>query len=426
MVNKLDKKSIETLVQDLINGETDVNLLNLAKSNQREAFLQALKKRPNLLSKVKGVNEKHFFQFAINSNYEYFIYLKREQYREEWAQTYLAHRLEPKPVDKNNTQAENKTQKLVVQKSMDNKIVFQYNYVTAEGDELYYFDKELQVPTSIKSGIKLSLKLVDALALIDKLDLHITQLGENKIKTTISDLISINYKAYLNAYIQEKQVGYYTLCISLTDIEESFKKYLGGILEEYGLEVKEFVVKKLAIPKDIQYRIEDQAFHIRQRRVDIEADAELAKKSLENYAAKLALQQKYPNAGNSLTEYEKDLALKRYLIKTGRMEEEEIDHSIKLQQKSEQADSAITKAKDIVPEIAPKKNVFKTRFITFAIICVLFSLIMWANVGVGVGLLLLGITVALFGTIAAFNKERFATVRTEITNEEVENYGKHE
>lgn len=426
MANKLEKKSIETLVQDLIKGETDVNLLNLAKSNQREAFLQALKKRPNLLSKVKGANEKHFFQFAINSNYEYFIYLKREQYTEELAQTYLSNRLEPKPADKKNAQAEDKTQKLVVQKSMDNKLVFQYNYVTAEGDELYYFDKELQVPASIKSGIKVSLKLVNALDLIDKLDLHITQLGENKIKSTIADLVSSSYKAFLNAYIQEKQVGYYTLCTSLSDIEESFKKHLNRMLEEYGLEVKEFIIKKLAIPKDIQYKIEDQAFQIRQRRVDIETDAEFAKKSLENYEAKLALQQKYPNAGNSLTEYEKDLALKRYLIKTGRMEEEEIDHSIKLQQKSEQADSAIAKEKDIVPEIAPKKNVFKTRFITFALICVLFSLIMLANAGTGVGLLLLGITVAVFGTIAAFNKEKFKTVKTEITDEEIENHGKYE
>lgn len=426
MANKLEKKSIETLVQDLIKGETDVNLLNLAKSNQREAFLQALKKRPNLLSKVKGANEKHFFQFAINSNYEYFIYLKREQYTEELAQTYLSNRLEPKPADKKNAQAEDKTQKLVVQKSMDNKLVFQYNYVTAEGDELYYFDKELQVPASIKSGIKVSLKLVNALDLIDKLDLHITQLGENKIKSTIADLVSSSYKAFLNAYIQEKQVGYYTLCTSLSDIEESFKKHLNRMLEEYGLEVKEFIIKKLAIPKDIQYKIEDQAFQIRQRRVDIETDAEFAKKSLENYEAKLALQQKYPNAGNSLTEYEKDLALKRYLIKTGRMEEEEIDHSIKLQQKSEQADSAIAKEKDIVPEIAPKRNVFKTRFIAFAIICVLFSLIMLANAGTGVGLLLLGITVAVFGTIAAFNKEKFKTVKTEITDEEIENHGKYE
>ena len=48
----IDKLSTEVLVQDLILEQVDVNELNLAKLNQRTAFLQALQTRPAILTKV--------------------------------------------------------------------------------------------------------------------------------------------------------------------------------------------------------------------------------------------------------------------------------------------------------------------------------------------------------------------------------------
>ena len=68
MLRGLDNQPVETLIVNLVQGVTDVNHLNLAKANQREAFLKALEERPAILTKVSKVNEEHFFQFAIKKN----------------------------------------------------------------------------------------------------------------------------------------------------------------------------------------------------------------------------------------------------------------------------------------------------------------------------------------------------------------------
>ena len=148
----IEKTPVDVLARDLIHEREDINNLNLAKKNHREAFLLALKERPNLLSKVKDSNAEHFFKFAVEKKYEYFVYLSRERYTEDLAQFYLLKRLEEKPDAK--TKVEVKSKDFVVQKSMDDKIVFNYTYVTPEDEELYYLDTELQVPTSVKSSIR--------------------------------------------------------------------------------------------------------------------------------------------------------------------------------------------------------------------------------------------------------------------------------
>lgn len=422
MNTPIEKMTTETLTQNLIQGTTDINALNLAKTTQRDAFLQSVKKRPNLLTKIKDVNANHFLKYALNENPEYFIYLKKEQYTDELAQIYLEERLKTKTSSKNTAATEEKNLKISIQKSLDNKLIFVYSYVTPEGEELCYYDHELQVPSSIRSSIKLSLKLESAVAFIEKMDTHITQLGERKIKTMLTDTIIAKYKAYFTEYLTKNKVGYYSLCASCEELEKGFKKELEKIFDEYGIKVNQFFIKKLAIPKDIQYKIEDLAFQIRQQRANIEADAEFAKKSLENYEAKLAIEQKYPETEHTLTEYEKDLALKRYLVKTGRLSEEEIDHSIKLQQKTEQVDTALQKQADIVPEIEPKPNTFRSGFIWALVLSIIFSLFLF-SAGAGAGLIALGTTAAIFGTVAAFNYEKLKSPTIEVKTEEDNDVG---
>ena len=405
MARGLEGRTVESLVLDLVQGSLDVNALNLAISNHREAFLQALKERPALLTKVSKVNEAHFFTLAIQKNPEYFIHLKRGQYTDKLAQIFLFDRI-------SKTAPEKSSQTILVRKSLDDKVVFTLSYLSSEDDELYYLDKELQVPVSLRSNIILTLKLDNAVDLIDKLDTHITQLGEQKIKSVILDIVANQYKTYLNSYITEKKIGYYTLCTSLNDVEDGFVKYIAKIFAPYGISVSDFVIKNIAIPKDIQNKLEDQAFKIRQRRSDVEADAEFAKLSLESYEAKLAIHSKYPNSEVSLTEYEKDLALKRYLTKVGRTVKENVDHTINISRKALRADSTINKPEDIIPDIPTKVNVFRRNFIILSVLAAIISLIVIAS-NPGAGLIVLGVSILIFGLVAAFNVERFATIKME-------------
>lgn len=411
MAKGIDNVPAETLALDLEQGKLDVNRLDLAKLNHREAFKQALQRRPGLLTKVSSANEKHFFTFAIKENPNYFVQLTRDQYSDELAQIYIFERL-IKASEKEHNKKNTAPSDILVQKSLDDKTIFTYSYMTPEGDELYYLDSELQVPVSLKSNLVLTLKLDNAVALIDQLDTHITQLGEKKIKAMIIDVIASQYKNYLNRYIHDKKVGYYTLCTNLNEIEEGFRKEISTVFSKYGISVSKLVIKKIAIPKDIQFRLEDQAFQIRQRRADVEADAEFAKISLASYEAKLAVMQKYPQAEFTLTEYEKDLALKRYLIKSGEKKEEHVDRTIKMAQKAPQGDAAVDKPDDIVPDIVAKPNRFRTIFFAIAAIVVFIALISMGE-DVETGMTILGIGTVVLGLVAAFNVSKLTGKKVE-------------
>lgn len=413
---KIDRCTVEELTKELIQATVDVNELNLAKVTQRDAFKEALKTHPRLLRKVNSANAKHFITFALKEDYEYFTCLKREQYTDEFVQFYLRKRLDDEAQKRARSGKVEETaekKRFHAGQALDEKLILQYSYLTPEKEELFYFDKELQVPLALKSNFKIQLKVEKPIEFIEKLDVEPAQLGENKICATLSDILSNPYKEYLSEFINTKQIGYYALCASVSELEENLKKKFSEIFDEYGIKVKALTIKQIAIPKDMQYKLEDQAFQIRQRRADIEADAEFAKKSLENYEAKLSLEEKYPSATHSLTEYEKDLALKRYLIKTGRHEEEKIDHSIAIKQKIEEKDSKIEKT-DVVPDITPKKNVFKQTFYTLLILFAAISLIVMIAGSVGAGFIMLAITAAIFGTVAAVKQDKLHDLPVEI------------
>lgn len=406
----LSPKSKELAIR-YVTENIDINTLDLHSAEQRKIFLYVIETRPHLLSKIKPANAKDFLTLAIEENYKYFLYLDVKQYTEELVQKFLSKRLS---ADTSVLDRLQKDDRFKIYKSFDEKIVFQYSHTTQSGDELFYFDSELNVPLALKSSFKLTLKLTNALALINKLDLHASQIGKNTLQTTISELIENQYKSYLSNFIKEKNIGYYTLCTSLGEFEKQAENLLNEALTLYGLSVCDFVIKNIAIPKDIQCKIEDQALRIRRQRADIEADSEFAKKALENYEAKLALQEKYPNADHSLTEYEKDLALKRYLIKAGKFSEETVNRAIHISSAVDTADTAIEVEKDLAPTLSPKVNVFRRNFIIISALLFLFSMIIMMSASVGIGCIILGVSFAIMGPISAFNYKKFKTQTTEL------------
>lgn len=417
------KMEFNDVVEGLCNESVNINDLLIEKIDHRNAFFKAIERRPALLRKIgkNCSNAQTWLKLAIEQNFENFVYLNQSQYTNPLAQTFLYNRLVEKK------QANNKEGLAFnISKSLDNLIIFNCSYTTPDGEELFYLDSELKLPIGLKSAYKLAIKLVDAVKFIKKLDIHITLLGKNKIETAIEDIIGNLYKTTLSAYIKKNKKGFYELTTSYSDIEEMIMPKLNSELEDFGFEVNSFIIKAIAIPKDIQYKIEDQAFEIRHRLEEALADETLSKKSLENYEAKLSIEHKYPNATPSLTEHEKDLALRRYMMRTGKNKEDIIDHNIDISQKQEKNDREINQEKDIVPEIKPSN--FKSNYFTALVICVLVSLFMLA-VQTSAGLVFLVITTVIFALVAIFNINKFITPTPEFppyetdlsTNNEVNN-----
>lgn len=390
----LDKKPVEVLVTELLGGVIDVNEFDLTKATQKEAFDLAVAQQPSILSKVAPQYSEHFLNYAIKKNPKNFIYLTKEQYNPTLAQEYIASRLDELKLSYDSNTS------FATQRSMDDKLVFSYSRVADDGEELCYFDNELKVPTALRASYKISLKLMDGVKLINKLDVQIAQLGAAVIKNTIVELVNSTFREFLSDYIAQNKSGYYSLSISYGALRRGFMDSIKKEIAEYGFDVTNFAIIQLAIPQDIQYKLEDQAFKLRQLEAEVEASVALEKKSLESYETKLAIQQKYPEADHSLTEYEKDLALKRYLIKVDKVKTEDIDRSIDLNVTAVETDTELKKKVEQTVEIEPKKdNFYKNLGIGFGIAAALSILLMIAASPVA-GIVLLVASAAICGVAA--------------------------
>ena len=145
MFKLIDNKGPEEIAALIEKEKIKLEELNLLKEKEREAFKLAIKTRPALLAKVSGEKAKTVLKYAIDIAPSNFIYLKKEQYTEEFAQKFLLFRLSE--VDKYNRQTKNEA--VSVQTSLDDKVLLNYYYSSQDGDEVCYFDNELGVPSSL-------------------------------------------------------------------------------------------------------------------------------------------------------------------------------------------------------------------------------------------------------------------------------------
>lgn len=404
MAKNIKTMTVESLTDALVHGTISMNEVGIDTENQRQALLAAVEKRNALLKALDGEDAEKKLKYILSKdkNYKLFVQLTEEQYTDTLAQIYLYGRM-----SEVNFAITGDNYQLNIGKSFDGKIILTYTYVTGSDEAVHYMDSELGLPLSIKSGLKLVLKVDDGIMLIKSLDTSVLQLGPKKINAVLFDTLVSRYRAYFAEYISEKKVGYYTMCSTLCDIQSSIMAKLGGAYAPFGISVSELVIRKMAIPEDIKNKVEELAFRIRQRHAETEANAELAGISLRSYEEKLAIQAKYPDIEPSLTEYEKDLALQRYLAKVGRAEEEEIDHEISISGKVDATDASIVKQIDVVPE-EKKYNTFKIGYIATLALSIFIAFIVMSS-NLGAGLIMLAVVAAIFGAVAAFNIERFSS-----------------
>ena len=190
----------------------NANKFNLGNAKQRRAFLDAVELRPRLLNSIDAENREEFLTLAIKENYRYFTYLDKKFYTEELASEYLYARLFDGSQDmfkdkkKSNyikgfaniidgngdgfydsfVGQEGKNFRYVIQKSYANKVLLTFNYETVDGDEVFYVDRELEVPTSLRSQFKVVFQVVDTIKFLEKMNVNVAQLGVEKIYNTFT------------------------------------------------------------------------------------------------------------------------------------------------------------------------------------------------------------------------------------------------
>ncbi|MBO5773906.1 MAG: SPFH domain-containing protein [Clostridia bacterium] len=415
------------LSKNLVNEKMNANKFDLGNAKQRKAFLDAIAQRPRLLNSLDEENREEFLTLAIKENYRYFTYLDKKFYTEELASEYLYARLFDGSQDMFKDKKKSNYLKgfaniidgngdgfydsfvgkigdnfrYVVQKSYENKVLLTFNYATVDGDEVFYVDRELEVPTSLKSHFKVAFQVVDTLKFLEKMNVSVAQLGVEKIYNTFTDLICGSYKTYLHQYIDENNAGFYTLTSTTPQVQEYIKERFVSVFQEYGVELTDLVIKSINVPREVVYKIEDQALETLLQRHKMETDSVLLKKSLDNYIEKLQALKAFPDAYPEATEYEKDLELQRELKRTGKYVDKLVDRNIGLAKKDERVDKDVVQVKEVVP---------KRRWLTLAKVA--FHLAFWACVIVALAMLAVDPTggiamVALGGIILVFGLSAF-------------------
>ena len=388
----IEKMTCEELSSCLQQETVSTKQLDFENDIHKQAFYVAVRRRPALLAMASGKDANNFVAYALKENPELLIYLPRDRWTDEWLIWYLSYRFQKTGMDTNVT----------CQSSFDDKLILTYQ--AASQSDLCYHDYELGIPIAMRCFIYASFKLLNPFVFLQGVDLGIESVGANALNALMTNTIETIVRAELLSYIKEKKIGYYSLCESTKEVEERIEKALVAAFNNYGISVVRFTIKQMAIPKSMQTKIENLLFEIRQRRINVEAETEFAAVSLKNYQSKLEIQEKNPNAEHGLTEYEKDLALKRYLIKMGRMPKEYIDRSIDFVDVMEETDATLQQAEDKKPIAPTKKKPWSARkkFLFWTIFgAAVSTIIMMSNFGVG--MIALGIVTGISGTVAAFN-----------------------
>lgn len=383
-------KITSSVIEDLKNEKLKINDLEFEKATNRKAVFEFLKDNPSKLKKLKSENEKKFLKYCIERKFDLFVYLNPEQYEEELCKLFLT-----KKIEKQTPQNVN-----FMYKSFNGNIVFDVAYQTFDGEQVFYFDKELQVSTFLVAKILTSFKILDTANFIKMIDVDVCDVGYNTILDKLTNLINNAYRKVIIAMIKTQNLGVFKINSSYLEIETEIKNELNLILKNGGAEVDDIRVSKISVTDDTSLILEKQSLEILNERRKKEADIDYERKSLENYEKKAEIHSKYPDFANGLTEAEKDFAFERYVRKI-RAENgespEELLHNRLLGRNAKNADDKIKKLPDKLP-IFKKDSSFSWVLILSAIILFIVSFVKLSDGMISTFLILFGLAILSLGS----------------------------
>lgn len=394
----------------LLNGKKALKNIDSSNPLEKSGFLQFVKSYPSTLRglSIDNPKEKELIRLSVESNYSNFTYLTKNQYFEEIAKLYVSKLM---AATQSTLTASNpdSSEKVWLQTSFDERPVVSFSYTTHEGEQIYYFDNELKIPSSLISKLFISLKIVDALAFIKGLDISVRAINCKTAVQTLKNIVIGEYRNTMSAFLDDENTGYYKLCSNVGKLSDELTDAFNKKLEPLGVVTRKVSIVSVKIPDNTRILLENQYFSLRKENDRRENDLNFEREALKFYEQKAEIHSKHPDYEETLTEAEKDFALRRYLIKTDNEPKTELIERETL--KSRDVDQSITEVKKIKekPVMPVEPEVVKgglTAFIVFGVLLIVGScLTMIASVGGG--LIALGASVLILGTVAIFKKNVF-------------------
>ncbi len=383
MSTKYINATEDFLYNSLIDGKIKIKDLNADYANHKKAVFRYAKVKPSILKSFASETELKFLKYIIETDKEFFIYLKPEQYSEGIASMYLYDRI------KNNKN----TPATFLSKNFIKQTIINLDYDTCDGEEIIYYDNDLETTTFLFSKLSAVFKIIDTVKFLQYIDVAIENVGYNCVKQNLTELLVKVFQKIAIKLVHEDKIGIYKLNSMHAEIENDILNKLNESLNEKGVVVEKVNIRKLSVSEATSKLIEIQDLEILSVRKKKKAEAEYEKLALENYAKKAEIHSQNPNYEIGLTEAEKDLALDRY-IKKVKFENgllEDLPSETILKSRIKNVDDKLEQDKDV--EIEHKFTNFSFLFFVAAIIA--FIVMVSAKLGTG-GILICLSLITLF------------------------------
>ena len=395
--NKYNSTELTKIVDLLIKEKITPNDLEINNKNHVQAVYNFYKQMP---SKMKDITTKTDYDFLIEvlkRDYRLFVNLDKKQYKEDNTQIFLEAVLSE--TRKNKKESNDNSE---IYSSYDEKIAISYDYVTRKGDELYYFDNELQVPASLISKFKVVVRIEDPVEFVKMLDVSVKDFCAPIVFNKLYYIFNSSFRKILCGLLSKPDSGYYKLTNSILEIENLVRKEIDSCFPSKCVVTTSLIIKRIEVDREVREKIEDEFFELRKKRINIDEEIKYQKDSLDIFGKKLELLEKYKAPKEMLTEAEKDKAFDRY-AKKGYVAKADRRASSKLEEKEdERLNGGIEPGEDTV--VTSKKTSIFTilRIVSGAVfgVVVFIALIMVANNGfTGVELILSGVFGIVFAAV---------------------------
>ena len=307
--NKYNDYAPNALTGLLIKDKITVDDLEPKNNNHLQAVIDYYKTNHSKLKDISSETEYRFLLNILRKDYTYFAYLDRKQYRNDIAQQFLIGLFQdPKYIKKDDN-------RLSSYLSFDEKIVFLYDYETRKGDEIYYFDSELQVPASLISKFKTTIKVEEPVEFVKMLDVSVRFLEPTHVINKLYYICNTSFRKVMYDMVGKDGVGYYKATNSMVEIEKATTQEINTKFPQKCAAVTSLAIKSIDVDREVRDKIEDEFFELRRKRINIDEELKYQKDSMELFAKKLELLHKYSASPELLTEAEKDKAFDRYARK---------------------------------------------------------------------------------------------------------------
>lgn len=282
------------------------------------------------------------------------------------------------------------------------------DYVTYKNEEIEYYDNELNIITYLESQFLAVFKIIDCMKLLKALDINAADLSIGNVYEKLRMLALQAWREVIMDCVENGKIGFYHFAMNFGPIATKLSAALNKKLEPYGVTAHDITVTRISIPESVREQIRQNSYELKCESDRYASEVKLAGIYLENYRKKAEIQSTY-GISDTLTEFEKDRALERYLVRVNNERKtavtetqlEERDDAYSLDKPVEPKAPTITKPEK--PSLSSKNTSLITGVIVGAVLLIIGSIIMtlissaepWGTVLLVIGVLTFAICLVL-------------------------------